>query len=63
VLRLDRAGAMEVVWRDVTAHTLAHPTNVAFRGPTMFTSNLGRWHLTRLEVGIDGLPLPIGRAP
>jgi gluconolactonase len=60
VLRVDRTGNVEVLWHDVTAHTLAHPTNVAFRGTTMFTANLGRWHLTRIEVGIEGVPLPIG---
>jgi gluconolactonase len=59
VLRVTPDGAVDVLWRDATAHTLAHPTNVAFRGPTMFTSNLGRWHITRLEVGLDGLPLPV----
>jgi gluconolactonase len=59
VLRISPAGDLETLYHDITAHTLAHPTNVAFRGSTMFTSNLGRWHLTRLEVGIEGLPLPI----
>jgi gluconolactonase len=60
VLRIDRAGAVHVLFRDWTAHTLAHPTNLAFRGTTMFTANLGRWHITRIEVGVEGLPLPPG---
>ena len=60
VLRIDPAGTVDVLWHDVTAHMLAHPTNVAFRGSTMFTANLGRWHLTRIEVGIDGVRLPVG---
>src|SRR5919108_630877 len=60
VLRIDPSGTVDVLWHDVTAHTLAHPTNLAFRGTTMFTSNLGRWHLTRIEVGIEGLRLPVG---
>jgi gluconolactonase len=60
VLRIDPTGEVEVLWHDVTAHTLAHPTNVAFRGSTMFTANLGRWHVTRIEVGIEGVSLPIG---
>jgi gluconolactonase len=58
VLRVDPAGSVEVLYRDVTAHVLAHPTNVAFRGTTMFTANLGRWHLTKLDVGIAGVDLP-----
>jgi gluconolactonase len=60
VLRIDPAGAVDVLWHDVTAHTLAHPTNIAFRGSTLFTANLGRWHITRIEVGIEGIPLPVG---
>ena len=59
VLRIGRDGRVDVVYRDVTAHTLAHPTNVAFRGTSLFTANLGRWHLTRLDVGVRGLPLPV----
>jgi sugar lactone lactonase YvrE len=60
VVRIDRSGAVDVLYRDVTAHTLAHPTNVAFRGTTLFTANLGRWHVTRIEVGVEGLGLPAG---
>ena len=60
VLRIDPSGSVEVLFRDWTAHTLAHPTNLAFRGTTMFTANLGRWHLTRIEVGVEGLPLAGG---
>jgi sugar lactone lactonase YvrE len=62
VLRISPAGEVETLYHDVSAHTLAHPTNLAFRGTTMFTSNLGRWHLTRLEVGVEGAPLPAGSA-
>ena len=60
VLRVDPAGRVEVLFREWSAHLLAHPTNLAFRGTTMFTANLGRWHLTRLEVGVEGLALPPG---
>jgi sugar lactone lactonase YvrE len=62
ILRVSPAGKVETLYHDVTAHTLAHPTNVAFRGTTMFSANLGRWHLTRLEVGVEGLPLPVAGA-
>jgi gluconolactonase len=62
ILRIDPAGTVDVLYHDVTAHLLAHPTNLAFRGTTMFSANLGRWHLTRLEVGVEGLPLPAGAA-
>ena len=60
VLRIDSRGRVEVLFRELSAHLLAHPTNLAFRGTTMFTANLGRWHLTRLEVGAEGLALPPG---
>ena len=42
---------------DPEAHTLCHPTNCAFRGEELFTSNLGRWHITRIDVGTKGLSL------
>ena len=43
---------------DPIAHTLCHPTNCAFRGEELFTSNLGRWHITRIEARSKGLALP-----
>jgi sugar lactone lactonase YvrE len=45
---------------DWEAHTLANPTNIAFGGPKfdqLFASNLGRWHLTRIDLGVVGAPL------
>ena len=50
-------GRLELLIDDPEAHTLCHPTNVAF-GTDLFNSNLGRWHITRTEVGAEGLPLP-----
>jgi gluconolactonase len=61
VLRVGRDGRVDVLYREMSAHTVAHPTNIAFRGATMFTANLGRWHITRIEVGIEGVRLPVGR--
>jgi sugar lactone lactonase YvrE len=63
VLRIAPGGRVATLFRDVTAHTLAHPTNLAFRGTTMFTANLGRWHITAIEAGCAGLPLRRGVAP
>lgn len=42
-------GAVRTVLADPTAHLLCHPTNLAFRGEELFTSNLGRWHVTLIE--------------
>ena len=58
VYRADPDGSVALLIDDPEAHMLAHPTNGAFRGTTLFTSNLGRWHITATEVGAEGLPLP-----
>jgi sugar lactone lactonase YvrE len=58
ILRADPDGRVELLIDDPEAHTLCHPTNCAFRGQDLFSSNLGRWHITRTEVGVEGLPLP-----
>jgi len=59
--RLLRAGpgggAAEVLVEDVTAHTLCHPTNVAFDGETLYTANLGRWHVAAVTMDIGAPPL------
>jgi len=58
--RLYRArpdGQIDLLIDDPEAHTLCHPTNCAFRGTELFTANLGRWHVTRIDVGVAGLPL------
>lgn len=47
---------------DPEAHLLCHPTNCAFRGDELFTANLGRWHITRIDVAAEGVPLPGARS-
>jgi sugar lactone lactonase YvrE len=45
---------------DWEAHILSNPTNIAFGGSRLdqlFTANLGRWHLNRIDIGVRGLPL------
>jgi len=58
VCRATPDGQIEILIDDPEAHMLCHPTNGAFRGTELLTSNLGRWHITRTEVGARGLPLP-----
>jgi gluconolactonase len=58
VLRIGPGGDAEVVADDPQAHTLCHPTNLAFRGRELLTSNLGRWHVTAIDVGVAGTALP-----
>lgn len=58
--RLYRAtpeGTLELFIDDPEAHLFCHPTNCAFRGTDLFTANLGRWHITRIDVGVAGAPL------
>lgn len=50
-------GRVEVFIEDPEAHLFCHPTNLAFRGSTFFTTNLGRWHITAVDAGTTGLPL------
>lgn len=58
VLRISPDGkTVEVYIEDPTAHLLAHPTNLAFDGPSLFTANLGRWHVTRIETDTTAEPL------
>jgi gluconolactonase len=54
VLRIDPDGTVRTLVHDPTAHTLCHPTNVALRGSTLLTANLGRWHITSLNLARQG---------
>jgi gluconolactonase len=58
IYRVNSDAEIELLVDDPEAHTLCHPTNCAFRGRELFTANLGRWHITRIDVGVEGLPLP-----
>jgi gluconolactonase len=51
IVRVDDDGSASVLIRDDDAILLAHPTNIAFRGSTLFCANLGRWHITAIELG------------
>ncbi|CAN5312114.1 SMP-30/gluconolactonase/LRE family protein [soil metagenome] len=45
---------------DWEGHTLSNPTNIAFGGnefKELFTSNLGRWHISKLTLKLSGLGL------
>jgi gluconolactonase len=57
LFRADPNGRLELLIDDPEAHTLCHPTNCAFRGTELLTANLGRWHITAVDVGVGGAPL------
>lgn len=54
VLLVDHNGHFTELLRDDTAHLMCHPTNIAFRGSELFTANLGRWHLTKIDTTLHG---------
>ena len=39
---------------DAAATTIAHPTNIAFKGDKLYTANLGRWHITEIDLASLG---------
>ncbi|KAJ56025.1 hypothetical protein ACMU_09690 [Actibacterium mucosum KCTC 23349] len=53
LLRITPDGSRtDLLIEDTTAHTFCHPTNVAFDGDRLFTANLGRWHLTEVQMDV-----------
>jgi sugar lactone lactonase YvrE len=60
IYRVAPSGDTTLLIADPEAHTFCHPTNTAFRGEELFAANLGRWHITRVHVGVEGHPLPSG---
>jgi sugar lactone lactonase YvrE len=64
IYRIDPERKVTVFVEDLTCHTLSNCTNIAFGGmgfDTLFASNLGRWHITKIECGIPGAPLACRR--
>ena len=53
IYRLTPGGSLEILIEDRAATTIAHPTNVALKGDTLYTSNLGRWHITAIDLSTD----------
>src|SRR5579884_1487 len=60
IVLLDADGRAETIAEDPQGTLLAAPTNVVFVGERrdrLVSANLGRWHLTLLDVGLRGAPL------
>jgi sugar lactone lactonase YvrE len=58
ILRIPPGGgAAEIYIEDPTAHLFAHPTNIAFDGAALYTANLGRWHITRIDTDTSATAL------
>ena len=55
---------VSVLVEDWEAHTISNPTNIAFGGAALdqlFVANIGRWHITKIDIGVAGLALPSHR--
>jgi gluconolactonase len=60
IVHIDVAGNVEIIAEDPQGTLLAAPTNVVFVGERrdrLVSANLGRWHLTVVEAGLQGVPL------
>lgn len=60
IYKVKPGQAPEVFIHDWEAHTISNPTNIAFGGVNhqqLFIANLGRWHISRIEMDIPGLSL------
>lgn len=60
IYRLDPDGELAVIAEDPRGTTLSAPTNVCFGGPsldTLFSANLGRWHISRIRTPFRGQAL------
>lgn len=41
---------LELVVEDPDSHLFCHPTNCVVVGSELYTSNLGRWHISRVSL-------------
>jgi gluconolactonase len=60
IYRVSPGRKVETLIDDWEAHTLSNPTNVCFGGPKfdqLFVANLGRWHITKIDLKVRGHPL------
>ncbi len=60
IYRAGLDGKAELLIEDWEAHMLSNPTNIAFGGEKfdqLFAANLGRWHITKIDVRAKGAPL------
>jgi sugar lactone lactonase YvrE len=54
IYRLKPDATLELLIEDPKATTIAHPTNIALKGNKLYTSNLGRWHITEIDLSAAG---------
>ena len=57
IYRVTPDRAVQLLAYDPEGTRIARPTNVAFGGPhfdDLYVANLGRWHISRVHLGITG---------
>lgn len=60
IYKAAKDSSLTKIVNDWEAHTLSNPTNIAFGGKDfkqLYTANLGRWHLSRIDMDEKGLSL------
>ena len=60
IYRHTPSGKTDIVAEDYQGTLIAAPTNIAFCGKNrdfLLGANIGRWHITRYDIGTTGLPL------
>lgn len=65
IYKVSRDRKVSIFADDWEAHTLSNPTNIAFGGPgfdSLFAANLGRWHITKIDIKTRGAPLACHRS-
>lgn len=61
IFKVDAQQQVSLLLDDWEAHTLSNPTNIAFGGENfdqLFSANLGRWHISKIDLKAEGLKLP-----
>ena len=64
IYKINNQREVQLFIDDWEAHTLSNPTNIAFGGKNfdeLFTSNLGRWHISKIPMKVKGLKLACHR--
>jgi len=60
IYKVNKNAAITILVDDWEAHTISNPTNLAFGGKNfndLFTANLGRWHVSKINLDVKGLKL------
>jgi sugar lactone lactonase YvrE len=50
IIRLELDGSVTDIYEDPIGHTLSNPTNMIFVGNEAYVANLGRWHISAINM-------------